>query len=143
MTSHERRLQASLQLLMIPGGRAGAQSLRWQVETGNSFDLTIGYLSIQVPPEFDCWWITSRLLYGEPGPRTARPLATFLAAKGVAAVILYGPRGASWRPVLEQMGLHPVDVGGVTVARVVPIGSKPPRWTFGPCPRLRSSPQPR
>jgi hypothetical protein len=130
-------------VLMIPGGRAGAQSLRWQVETGSSFDLAIGYLSIRVPSEFECWWITPRLLYGEPGPRIAPPLATFLAAKGVAAVVLYGPRGAPWRPVLEQMGLHPVDVGGVTVARVVPMGSKPPRWTFGPCPRLRSSPQPR
>jgi hypothetical protein len=130
-------------VLMIPGGRAGAQSLRWQIETGTSFDLTIGYLSIQVPSEFDCWWVTPRLLYGEPGPRTARPLATFLAAKSVSVIVLYGPLGAPWRPVLDQMGLHPVDVGGVTVARVVPFGSKPSRWTFGPCPRLRSSPQPR
>jgi hypothetical protein len=130
-------------VLMIPGGRAGAQSLRWQIETGTSFDLTIGYLSIQVPSAFNCWWITPRLLYGEPGPWTARPLASFLAAKRVAVIVLYGPRGAPWRPVLEQMGLRPVDVGGVTVARVVPIGSKPPRWTFGPCPRLRSSRQPR
>jgi hypothetical protein len=140
---YRRYIAPGENVLMIPGGRAGAQSLRWQIETDTSFDLTIGYLSIQVPSEFDCWWITPRLLYGEPGPMTARPLATFLTAKGVSVVVLYGPRGAPWRPVLEQIGLHPVDVGGVTVARVVPFGSKPPLWTFGPCPRLRSSPRPR
>jgi hypothetical protein len=120
-------------VLVIPAGRAGAQSLRWQIETDSYFRLAIGYLSIQFPPAFECWPITPTLFYGEPDEQTAPLLSRFMVAKGVSVVILVGPRGAPWRATLEELGLRPVEAGGVTVARVVPLGTPAPPAP-APCP---------
>jgi hypothetical protein len=124
-------------VLVIPAGRGGAESLRWQSETGTYFRLTAGYLSIQVPPQFSCWPIMPRLMSDPPTSIDADRLRTFMAAKRVGVVILIGPRGQLWRPVLDQLGLRPVDDGGVTVARVVPLGTSPPASLARDCPPNR------
>jgi hypothetical protein len=113
-------------VLVIPAGRPGADSLRWQIETDEAFRLTAGYLSIYNPPEFDCWPILRRLRYDGPNVNSTRALRQFLASKRVDTIVLYGPRGELWRPVVEQLGMDPVDVGsGVVVADV------PDALTFG------------
>lgn len=116
-------------VLVIPAGRLGASSLRWQIEAGSSFRLTAGYLSVQNPPAFECWPILRPIRYGDPWDRSAWQLGQFLRAKGVEVVILWGPKGQLWRPLLEQLGMHLADTGGVTVGRVPPaslLGSNPP-----------------
>jgi hypothetical protein len=130
---YRRYIARGENVLVIPSGRAGAQSLRWQIETDSYFRLAVGYLSIQFPPEFECWPIMPALFYGVPDEQTAPLLDQFMAAKGVSVVILVGPRGAPWRATLEELGLHPVEAGGVTVARVVRLGAPAPP-AAAPCP---------
>jgi hypothetical protein len=116
-------------LLVIPAGRLGAESLRWQIEADDSFQLTAGYLSVENPTAFECWPILRPIRYGDAWDRSAWQLGQFLRAKEVDAVILWGPKGEQWRPLLRALGMDPVDVGGVTVARVPParfLGRNPP-----------------
>jgi hypothetical protein len=124
-------------VLVIPAGRRGAQSLRWQIDTGTSFRLTAGYLSVQNPPEFECWPILGPVRYGDPWARSAAQLGQFMRAKEVDVVILWGPKGRLWRSLLEQLGMHLVDVGGVTVGRAPPAGALGRSPPGQPCPPLR------
>jgi hypothetical protein len=132
--SYQRYIAPGEDVLVIPAGRLGAESLRWQIDADDSFRLTAGYLSVQNPPEFECWPILRPVRYGDPWARSAWQLGQFLRAKGVDVVVLWGPKGALWRPLLEQLGMRLVDTGGVTVARVPSpstLGWNPPG---APCP---------
>jgi hypothetical protein len=127
--TYRRYIQPGEDVLVIPAGRLGADSLLWQIESNSSFRLTAGYLSVQNPPEFECWAILRPIRYGDPWEGSAWKVGQFLRAKGVDVVILWGREGMPWRPLLEQLGMHLMDTGGVAVGRVPAarlLGSNPP-----------------
>ena len=106
-------------VLVIPAGRAGADAQLWQIEASMSFRLAGGYLvrdTFSDPPcPLDRALVTGNARRFPIGPDALGQLRALLAARGVRTVMLYGPLGESWRPVLAGLGLTPVDVGGVTL----------------------------
>jgi len=109
-------------VLVIPAGRAGADAQLWQIEAGMSFRLAGGYLvrdtfSDPLCP-LDRALVTGNARRYPVGPDALGQLRALLAARGVQTVMLYGPLGESWRPVLAGLGLTPVEVGGVTLYQI-------------------------
>ena len=126
-------------VLVIPAGRPGADSQLWQIDSGMYFRLAGGYLTRDTPRGLLCLPLAKAVLTSDLeryplGLEAPGELRALLARRGVQTVLLYGELGEPWRPVLAQLGLRGLDVGGLTLYHVPPEMIAPPAQGLLPPP---------
>jgi hypothetical protein len=116
---YESRLRQTDRVLMIP---AWGSNLRWQAQAGFSFRVVGGYVGA-FPDSYSRYPIWAALLGGPLPPNPARELRRLVRDKGATAIIVDRTQTPRWRPLVETLGVHVVQTGGVFLYRLAP----PPR----------------
>jgi hypothetical protein len=106
-------------IVVIPYADRG-NSMLWQAQTGFSFRLAEGYVSVVPPPEFSRYSILKTLYDGDLIPNADGELRAFLRDKGVGAIVVQNGREGPWAELFGSIDPQPRSVGGVTLYRVPP-----------------------
>jgi len=105
-------------VMPIPFGGRG-DCMLWQAASDMYFRMAGGY-TVPVPPEYSTWPIMDSFVYGTALPEAASQLQAFMANHFVTAIIFDdNTRDKSvWLSVVQDLGLRPVEVGGVSLYRI-------------------------
>jgi hypothetical protein len=120
---YRRYIQPNETVMMLPFGQADI-SMLWQAETGMWFRVAGGYLGRLLPDDYVREPLLPALLPLQYGQVSASPseLRSFLARRGVRAVIVDPTEAGQWPGVLAKLGLRAESVGGVQLYRIPPGG---------------------
>ena len=103
-------------VLPIPYAENGL-SMLWQARTGMYFRMASGYFGT-VPPFYASQAIVPQLVANSPGPKAPEQLASMLVSRHIGAIIAEPREVGPWRPVIADLHLKPIAVGGVLLYRV-------------------------
>ena len=108
-------LRPADRVLTIP---AFGPNERWQADSGFAFTLADGYLGNPFPPSYTRYPAWNILVTGRLTPGYAAALRTFVAAKGVTAIVVDERQPGPWRTLFATLGTRPLSVGGVLLYRL-------------------------
>src|SRR5205823_2329607 len=91
-------------VLFVPFGRAGAQAMLWQAEADMSFRMAGGYVSCEIPREYERWQAVVALLRDDPTTTNRPEMRTFLVAHHVQLIVLSGTPRSRWSPLFASLG---------------------------------------
>src|SRR5207302_3133553 len=117
--TYRQYLNTNDHVLTIP---AWGPNERWQANTGFRFKLADGYAGNPFPPSYSRYAAWNMLLTGQLTPHYAADLKTFLAAKGVTAIVVDRSVPGPWTTLFGTLGVRPVPSGGVLFYRLKPTG---------------------
>jgi hypothetical protein len=102
---------------------AVADGERWQARAGFRFKLAGGYVGA-FPRSYTRYPIWNSITGGKLGASGPRELRAFIAAKRVTAVVVDKRYPGPWRQLVDSLGVHPRDTGGVLLYRLAPPGGR-------------------
>ncbi len=116
--TYHRYLVPGETVMSIPF-RKPADFQLWQAQVGFPFRLTGGYVGpLAVPRPYLQERLSIVLGWGgriRPNSITLQELTGFIRERGVGAILVEDSQAALWEPLFSQLGVEPVDAGGITV----------------------------
>ncbi len=112
---YRRYLARNENVLVLPYGLNDVSTL-WQSETGFYFYMPEGYVSGQIPTQFQTQRGVVKMV--DNLPPSSATLEHFMRAHHVKNVVVDPIVAGPWPRALERLGLHPQSVGGVLLYSV-------------------------
>jgi len=117
---YKRVLKPGENVVVLPYGYLGKDSMLWQAESGMYFRMAGGYVGPYTPATFAGWRIVQMFYAGKPSPGYEDSLAAFCRTHEVEAIVLAENTAKAWDLPLHELGWKRQQFGDTVTYRVRP-----------------------